>query len=124
MFFVVVEIFIHNPFGYRPWVWGIFPYHHYHTTAWEALFCVKGSAQIQASNPLCIILELSFDFLTSKVGGSSGPVLKVQKGDVLLVPPGVAHKQLDAINDFTLLGSYPQGLPIFVRMKFRHRRVF
>jgi len=71
-----------------PWVWGIFTYHHYHTTAWELLICVKGQADIQ-------------------IGGSNGPIVNISKGDVMLVPPGLAHKQIRDSGGFTLLGSYP-----------------
>lgn len=35
----------------------------------------------------------------------------VQVGDLILIPPGVAHKQLEASSDFTLLGSYPDETP-------------
>jgi uncharacterized protein YjlB len=34
-----------------------------------------------------------------------------QVGDLILIPPGVAHKQLEASGDFTLLGSYPNETP-------------
>ena len=73
-----------------PWLWGIFTYHHYHTKAWELLLCVGGSATIQ-------------------IGGSLGPATSISQGDLILIPPGVAHKQLDEKNDFALLGSYPSG---------------
>lgn len=72
-----------------PWTWGVFPYHHYHTKAWELLLCVSGRASIQ-------------------VGGDGGPVVSVSRGDLMLVPPGVAHKQLDEGGGFALLGSYPR----------------
>lgn len=72
----------------NPWAWGIFTYHHYHSVAWELLLCVEGEAQVQ-------------------LGGNSGPTVKIEKGDQILVPPGFAHKQLDASRRFTLLGSYP-----------------
>ena len=71
-----------------PWAWGIFPYHHYHSTAWELLVCVQGEADVQW-------------------GGPTGPTMVVAKGDVALVPPGLAHKQVNARQGFTLLGSYP-----------------
>ena len=58
-----------------PWVWGIFPYHHYHSNAWEILVCVRGNANI-------------------KLGGPTGPIVPVNCGDVVLIPPGIAHKQL------------------------------
>jgi uncharacterized protein YjlB len=34
-----------------PWAWGVFNYHHYHSTAWEALLCVQGEADIQFGGP-------------------------------------------------------------------------
>lgn len=71
-----------------PWVWGIFPFHHYHSTAWELLVCVRGAADVQ-------------------LGGQEGPVVAVEKNDLVLIPPGVAHKQLSSSGGFTLLGSYP-----------------
>ncbi|CAJ1949630.1 unnamed protein product [Cylindrotheca closterium] len=71
-----------------PWAWGVFPYHHYHSKAWEILVCIQGEANVQ-------------------MGGSTGPTVLVEKGDVVYVPPGFAHKQLDDRNGFTLLGAYP-----------------
>lgn len=76
----------------RPWAWGVFTYHHYHSTAWEALLCVDGKAEVQ-------------------FGGPSGPRLSAGVGDLILIPPGVAHKQLEATPDFTLLGCYPNETP-------------
>ena len=33
--------------------------------------------------------------------------MTVEKGDLFLTPPGIAHKQLNDSGGFTLLGSYP-----------------
>ena len=71
-----------------PWAWGIFEYHHYHSRAWELLLCVRGEASVQ-------------------LGGSTGPTVSISRGDSVLIPPGVAHKQLNANGGFTLLGAYP-----------------
>lgn len=72
-----------------PWAWGIFSFHHYHSTAWELLVCVRGQATVQ-------------------LGGETGPSdVVISKGDVVLIPPGFAHKQLSSTGGFTLLGSYP-----------------
>jgi uncharacterized protein YjlB len=71
-----------------PWAWGVFDFHHYHTTAWEALLCVRGEADIQ-------------------FGGPTGPVLTPTAGDLVLVPPGVAHRQGRSTDGFLLLGAYP-----------------
>mmetsp|Transcript_16151 Transcript_16151/g.24598 ORF Transcript_16151/g.24598 Transcript_16151/m.24598 type:complete len:208 (-) Transcript_16151:1035-1658(-) len=78
-----------------PWVWGVFTFHHYHSTAWELLLCVQGEAQIQ-------------------LGGPSGPTIRVERGDLMLVPPGFAHKQLSERGGFALLGAYPdcQGVNV------------
>ena len=38
-------------FSIRPWVFGVYTFHHYHTTAWEALLCISGNADIQVSAP-------------------------------------------------------------------------
>lgn len=72
-----------------PWAWGVFPYHHYHSKAWELLVCVQGEANVQ-------------------LGGDTGPIVLIETGDVVFVPPGFAHKQLDDKSGFTLLGSYPK----------------
>lgn len=34
-----------------PWAWGVFSYHHYHSSAWEALLCIEGEADIQFGGP-------------------------------------------------------------------------
>ena len=76
-----------------PWAWGVHPFHHYHSTAWELLLCVSGNAQVQ-------------------LGGPTGPTIEVKSGDLILAPPGFAHKQVTASGDFTLLGSYPSPVHI------------
>lgn len=72
----------------QPWAWGIFTYHHYHSGQWELLLCVQGAADVQ-------------------LGGEAGPTVELERGDLVLIPPGFAHKQLHATGGFTLLGSYP-----------------
>lgn len=67
---------------------GVFEYHHYHSTAWEALLCIQGEARVQ-------------------FGGPNGPILTISAGDLAIVPAGVVHKQVEARGGFTLLGSYP-----------------
>ena len=67
----------------------IFNYHDYHTKAWELLLCIRGSACIQ-------------------LGRDSGSCTTIHKGDLVLIPTGVACKQLSENDGFSLLGSYPK----------------
>ncbi len=72
------------------WRYGIFAYHHYHSTAHEVLGVFRGRATIQ-------------------FGGKHGIVLDVQAGDAVVIPAGVAHKSLRASRDFCAVGAYPAG---------------
>jgi uncharacterized protein YjlB len=86
---------IEQLFGANEWVgsWrnGIYDYHHYHSTAHEVLGVFKGAAKVQ-------------------FGGPNGIVQTVSVGDVVIIPAGVAHKNLEsAARDFGVVGAYPSG---------------
>jgi len=65
-------------------------YHHYHSTAHEVLGVYHGSAKVL-------------------LGGEKGLVVDIHAGDVLLIPAGVAHKNLSSNTDFRVVGAYPEG---------------
>ncbi len=44
-----------------------------------------------------------------QLGGREGPEVLLEKGDVLVIPAGVAHKNLDEENDVGVVGAYPGG---------------
>jgi uncharacterized protein YjlB len=72
------------------WKAGIFTYHHYHSNTHEVLGVYKGKTKIV-------------------LGGESGALIEIQKGDVLIIPAGVAHKNLGIENDVGVIGAYPGG---------------
>jgi uncharacterized protein YjlB len=72
------------------WSGGVYTYHHYHSTAHEVLCVYDGNA-------------------TLLFGGDKGIVILIKKGDVVIIPAGVAHKNLDASNNFKCIGAYPKG---------------
>ena len=86
---LIEETFHANEWG-NNWRASVFPFPHYHTEAHEALGCFIGSATI-------------------RLGGAKGIEQKVQPGDVVVIPAGVGHENLESTSDFTMVGAYPPG---------------
>jgi uncharacterized protein YjlB len=72
------------------WSGGIYTYHHYHSTAHEVLAVISGDCMLE-------------------LGGEDGTIQKVSKGDVVVLPAGVVHKNVGASADFVCIGAYPDG---------------
>lgn len=72
------------------WRAGIYAYHHYHSTAHEALGIVSGSARV-------------------RLGGEDGEIVELRAGDAVVIPAGVAHKSEGASPDLLVVGAYPGG---------------
>lgn len=85
----VEEVFRAHDWG-GIWRDGIFSYHHFHSTAHEVLAVSRGAATVQ-------------------LGGPDGITRKLETGDVLILPAGVAHKHVRSDVDFQVIGAYPEG---------------
>ncbi len=72
------------------WHNGIFTWHHYHATAHEVLGIAQGTVTVQ-------------------LGGDEGPLLELSAGDIVSLPAGTTHKNIDASHDLLVIGAYPPG---------------
>lgn len=72
----------------------VFNYHHYHSTAREALGVFARFATLQLGGP----------------GGPGGQSVDVQAGDALLLPVGTGHCRVVGSEDFEVVGAYPEAM--------------
>jgi uncharacterized protein YjlB len=85
-----VEGLFHKNSWLNSWRDGVYGVHHYHSTAHEVLGVYNGSAEVQ-------------------FGGDEGIRRTLEKGDVVVIPAGVAHKKLKSSAGFGVVGAYPDG---------------
>jgi uncharacterized protein YjlB len=72
------------------WRDGVHPFHHFHSTAHEALGVARGEASVL-------------------FGGPGGQVLTVRAGDVVVIPAGIGHCNQSQSADLLIVGAYPDN---------------
>lgn len=70
------------------WRNGVFPFHHYHSTAHEALGVYSGEVMVQ-------------------FGGDAGVTVTARPGDVVVLPAGTGHKKVGSRGRLGIVGAYP-----------------
>lgn len=70
------------------WVDGIYHFHHYHSNTHEALVVIAGDCRVQ-------------------IGGKGAKIYDVSQGDVIILPAGTSHKNVQSSTNFKCVGAYP-----------------
>ena len=69
---------------------GIYDYHHFHSITHEVLGVCCGYCDVM-------------------LGAPGSKKFRLEKGDVIVIPAGVAHKNMGSSDDFKCVGAYPGG---------------
>src|SRR5262245_28725323 len=72
------------------WRNGVYPFHHFHCDAHEALGVYSGEVTVQ-------------------FGGDDGIPVVARPGDVIVLPAGTGHKKLSSRGALGIVGAYPAG---------------
>ena len=85
----IENLFETNDWG-GTWRNGVYDYLHYHATVHEVLGVARGTARV-------------------RFGGDHGQELRINAGDIAILPAGTGHQCITASDDFCVIGAYPPG---------------
>ena len=71
---------------------GIYEYAHFHSTTHECLGCAQGWMEFSLS-----------------VGEGGWSKVRIEAGDVIIMPAGVSHEMISMAEDIHMCGGYPDG---------------
>ena len=86
----IKKLFYENGWS-NAWKSGIYTFHHYHSNTHEVMGVYKGGTTVQ-------------------LGGERGITLQLKKTDVLIIPAGVAHRNMEKEKSIKCVGAYPGGV--------------
>ncbi len=86
---IVQKIFLRNNWG-NTWRNGIYNFHHYHSNTHECLGISSGDARVI-------------------FGGTGKRSITVSRGDVVIIPAGMAHMCIECSENFECIGAYPKA---------------
>ena len=69
---------------------GIYTYPHFHSTTHECLGCAAGWMEVE-------------------LFGRGGTRIRIEAGDVIVMPAGVSHQMVGRSDDVLMVGGYPEG---------------
>lgn len=69
---------------------GVYTYPHFHSTTHECLGCAQGWMEVE-------------------LFGVGGERVRVEAGDVIVLPAGVSHEMVGHSDDVLMVGGYPDG---------------
>ncbi|WP_207427723.1 cupin domain-containing protein [Pedobacter sp. SYSU D00535] len=85
----ILDLFSKNNWT-NGWKGGVYDYDHYHSVTHEVLAVTRGTADVI-------------------LGGPAGVCIELTRGDVLVIPAGVSHRNSKSSEDFLCVGAYPEG---------------
>lgn len=87
---VIRNRFVENGW-FNNWFYaGIYEYSHFHSTTHETLGCAQGWMDIL-------------------IFGAGGEKVRLEMGDILVMPAGVSHEMVGHSDDIMMVGGYPDG---------------